>query len=126
MSGACTLTLPSPPRGTQSNAFAEPISFSIDSKNPGNVTGGLKATIRNPRISESTKQSARGRLHERGTSEEDAAQFDRMGADPDQDVLDDMNNPEGPATRTRSKFLALLAKSRNMRLMAADAAHRAD
>ena len=37
-----------------------------DQKNPGNVAGGLKATMQNPRIPDSTKQDAENRLHEMG------------------------------------------------------------
>ena len=35
---------------------------SQEGKNPGNVAGGLKATINNPQVSDEAKQSAKERL----------------------------------------------------------------
>ncbi|EEY14398.1 Conidiation-specific protein 6 like [Verticillium longisporum] len=37
-------------------------SANDDNKNPGNVAGGLKATLNNPNVSDEAKQSAKERL----------------------------------------------------------------
>ncbi|KAF2395947.1 hypothetical protein EJ06DRAFT_585508 [Trichodelitschia bisporula] len=44
----------------------------VEGKNPGNVVGGYKATIHNPRVSESAKEHARETL-------------DAMGVEPPED-----------------------------------------
>jgi len=38
----------------------------LGSKNPGNVAGGLKATLHNDRVSDEAKQSAQERLERMG------------------------------------------------------------
>lgn len=54
-----------------------------DQKNPGNVAGGYKATLNNPRISDSTKEEAEQRLHEMGVDPSSRANGSDRG-DPDE------------------------------------------
>lgn len=53
-----------PPGFTDTVCIVVPHAGDNEQKNPGNVIGGLKATTKNPNVSEEAKKSAEERLQQ--------------------------------------------------------------